>query len=204
MGKEFFGLHLPVEAEVLDLCAGSGIVSANIQSRGFINVDALDEDMPTLRKLQAKNLYRNYIWREVSGIGSTGIREESYDVVITAGGFSSHALSPNDITEVLRILKPDGYMLWTMKTAQEEHLSEFGLFEQNLNGFVKTGKCQIVKHENFDDSRSRLKRPWWTAVILHILSSSMMHGVRSSVMTWLLLVTTMGISSVQRPLSSLV
>merc|ERR1712168_64596 len=112
--KEFFGLHLPVESEVLDLCAGSGIVSANIQSRGFINIDALDEDMPTLRKLQAKNLYRNYIWREVSGIGSTGIREE-------------------------------------------EHLSEFGLFEQNLNGFVKTGKCQIVKHENFDDSRSNSK-----------------------------------------------
>jgi len=155
--KEFFGLNLPVESEVLDLCAGSGIVSANIQSRGFINIDALDEDMPTLRKLQAKNLYRNYIWREVSGIGSTGIREESYDVVITAGGFSSHAMSPNDITEVLRILKPDGYMLWTMKTAQEEHLSEFGLFEQNLNGFVKTGKCQIVKHENFDDSRSNSK-----------------------------------------------
>merc|ERR1712179_37940 len=140
--KEFFGLNLPVESEVLDLCAGSGIVSANIQSRGFINIDALDEDMPTLRKLQAKNLYRNYIWREVSGIGSTGIREESYDV---------------DITAVLRILKPDGYMLWTMKTAQEEHLSEFGLFEQNLNGFVKTGKCQIVKHEIFDDSRSNSK-----------------------------------------------
>merc|ERR1712123_549311 len=155
--KEFVNLNLPVESEVLDLCAGSGIVSANIQSRGFINIDALDEDMPTLRKLQAKSLYRNYIWREVCGIGSTGIREESYDVVITAGGFSSNAMSPNDITEVLRILKPDGYMIWTMKTAQEEHLTEFGLFEQNLAGFVKTGKCQIVKHENFDDNRSNSK-----------------------------------------------
>ena len=75
-------------------------MSANIQSRGYINVDALDEDMPTLRKLQSNKLYRNYIWREVSGIGSTGIREESYDVVITAGGFASNAMSPNDITEV--------------------------------------------------------------------------------------------------------
>ena len=84
----------------MDLCAKSGIVSANIQSRGYINVDALDEDMPTLRKLQSMNLYRNYIWREVNGIGSTGLREESYDVVITSGGFSSKAMSPNDITEV--------------------------------------------------------------------------------------------------------
>merc|ERR1739838_196447 len=131
--KEFLNLNLPVQSEVLDLCAGSGIVSANIQSRGYINVDALDEDMPTLRKLQSNKLYRNYIWREVSGIGSTGIREESYDVVITAGGFASNAMSPNDITEVLRILKPDGFMIWTMKTAQAE----------------------IVKHENFSDARSR-------------------------------------------------
>eukprot|EP00092_Neocalanus_flemingeri_P017115 GFUD01018510.1.p1 GENE.GFUD01018510.1~~GFUD01018510.1.p1 ORF type:complete len:459 (-),score=145.83 GFUD01018510.1:202-1548(-) len=154
---EFINLNLPVQSEVLDLCAGSGIVSANIQSRGFINVDALDEDMPTLRNLQSKKLYRNYIWREVSGIGSTGIREESYDVVITAGGFAANAMSPNDITEVLRILKPDGYMIWTMKTAQAEHSTEFGLFEQNLAGLVKTGKCQIVKHENFSDSRTRTR-----------------------------------------------
>jgi hypothetical protein len=33
--------------------------------QGYINVDALDEDMPTLRKLEGKQLYRNYIWREV-------------------------------------------------------------------------------------------------------------------------------------------
>merc|ERR1739838_364928 len=153
--REFINLNLPVNSEILDLCAKSGIVSANIQSRGYINVDALDEDMPTLRKLQSMNLYRNYIWREVNGIGSTGLREESYDVVITSGGFSSKAMSPNDITEVLRILKPDGFMIWTMKTAQAEHSTEFGLFEQNLAGLVKTGKCQIVKHENFSDARSR-------------------------------------------------
>merc|ERR1739838_161002 len=153
--KEFVNLNLPVQSEVLDLCAGSGIVSANIQSRGFINIDALDEDMPTLRKLQSKSLYRNYIWREVCGIGSTGLREESYDVVITAGGFSSKAMSPNDITEVLRILKPDGFMIWTMKTAQAEHSTEFGLFEQNLAGLVKSGKCTIMKHEKFADTRTR-------------------------------------------------
>ena len=65
-----------------------------------VEVDVLNEDMPTLRCLQRNNLYRNYIWREVSGIGSTGLREESYDVVVTSGGFSSNAMSPNDITEV--------------------------------------------------------------------------------------------------------
>jgi len=150
--EEFNNLKVPVHSEILDLCAGSGIVSATIQSKGYINIDALDEDMPTLRNLEKLNLYRNYIWREVSGIGSTGLKEESYDVVITAGGFSANAISPNDIVEVLRILRPDGYLIWTMKPSQEEHSTEFGLFEQNLNGLVKSGKCKIMKHENWSDA----------------------------------------------------
>jgi len=148
---EFFNLKVPVNSEILDLCAGSGIVSASIQSKGYINVDALDEDMPTLRKLEKMSLYRNYIWREVSGIGSTGLKEESYDVVITAGGFASNAISPNDIVEVLRILRPDGYLIFTMKPTQKERSTEFGLFEQNIKGLEKSGKCQIMKHENWSD-----------------------------------------------------
>ena len=71
-----------------------------MQTKGYFKVDVLNEDMPTLRVLERNNLYRNYIWREVSGIGSTGLREESYDVVITAGGFAEDAISPNNITEV--------------------------------------------------------------------------------------------------------
>ena len=85
-------------------------------NQGYINVDALDEDMPTLRKLEALQLYRwlhlfwshylsykstifknvmfrlqfctldftglcfhrNYIWRHLEGIGSTGLKEASW------------------------------------------------------------------------------------------------------------------------------
>merc|ERR1712088_777822 len=81
--------------------------------------------------------------------------KESYDVVVTSGGFSSHAMSPNDITETLRILRPEGFMIWSMKTAQAEHSTEFGLFEQNLAGLVKSGKCTMIRHELFTDKRTR-------------------------------------------------
>merc|ERR1712032_751507 len=80
---------------------------------------------------------------------------ESYDVVVTSGGFSSHAMSPNDITETLRILRPEGVMIWSQKTAQAEHSTEFGLFEQNLTSLVKAAKCTMVKHEIFCDARNK-------------------------------------------------
>jgi len=153
--QNFLDLCLPVDSEVLELCAETGNVSACIQSRGYNRVDVLNEDMPTLRKLEKNNIYRNYIWREVSGIGSTGLREESYDVVLTSGGFACNAMSPNDITETLRILRPEGFMIWSMKTAQAEHSTEFGLFEQNLTSLVKAGKCTLVKHEIFTDKKNR-------------------------------------------------
>merc|ERR1711963_91794 len=153
--KIFNDLHMPVNSEILELCSETGHVSACMQTRGYFKIDVLNEDMPTLRKMENKNLYRNYIWREVSGIGSTGLREESYDVVVTSGGFSSDAMSPNDITETLRILRPEGYMIWSMKTAQAEHSTEFGLFEQNLASLVKASKCTLVKHEIFSDKRTK-------------------------------------------------
>ena len=45
--------------------------------------------------------------------------------------------------QTLRILRPEGYMIWSMKTAQAEHSTEFGLFEQNLASLVKAGQCNI-------------------------------------------------------------
>jgi ubiquinone/menaquinone biosynthesis C-methylase UbiE len=152
--KEFLDLRLPVASEILDLAADSGIVSARIQTRGYVNVDALDEDKNTIDRLRMLRLYRNYICRSVHGINSTGLREESYDVIITAGGFAHDAINPNDINELLRILKEGGLLLWTQHTAQDEGTSEFGLFEGNLRNLERDGQCIVMKAERFEDFRS--------------------------------------------------
>ena len=40
--------------------------------------------------------------------------------MVTAGGFASDAINPLDVTEMLRILRPGGHLLWSMKTVQDE------------------------------------------------------------------------------------
>ena len=111
---------------------------------GYVNIDALDGDLPTLRRLQALRLYRNYICRNVDGILSTGLREETYDVIITAGGFASDAINPLDVTEMLRVLRPGGHLLWTMKTVHDEKTAEFKSFDANLNGLGRAGRIKVV------------------------------------------------------------
>ena len=103
---------------------GFGVLSASLQTCGFSNIDALDEDLPTLRRLQALRMYRNYIWKDISGLNSTGkhlqmhliisiknlslkkkilgLREEIYDVVLSSEGISSHNINPSQILEMLR------------------------------------------------------------------------------------------------------
>ena len=137
-------LHVPRNSEILDVAAGSGIVSALLQTGGFSNIDALDGDIPALKRLQALRLYRNYICRNVDGVLSTGLREETYDVVITAGGFASDAINPLDVTEMLRILRPGGHLLWTMKTVQEEKTPAFMSFDANLNGLQRAGRIKVI------------------------------------------------------------
>ena len=58
VADEVFQLRVPRTAEILDVAAGSGIVSALLQTGGYTNIDALDGDLPTLRRLQALRLYR--------------------------------------------------------------------------------------------------------------------------------------------------
>jgi len=153
--KEFFDLHVPRNSEILDVAAGSGILSAKLQTEGYMNIDALDEDLPTLKRLQALRLYRNYVNRSVDGILSTGLKEEVYDVVITAGGFASDAINPLDITEMLRILRPEGHLLWSMKTVKEEGTTEFGMLDANLRSLEKSGRCKVLKTSTFSDPETK-------------------------------------------------
>merc|ERR1711962_208716 len=140
--EEFFNLKIPRHAEILDVAAGSGILSAELQTGGYYNIDALDSDLPALQNLKALRLYRNYIYSSVDGQLSTGLKEGSYDLVITAGGFAQDAINPLCITEMLRVLRPDGYLLWTMRTVSEEGTTEFGLLDANLRSLERSGRCK--------------------------------------------------------------
>jgi len=147
--EEFFNLKIPRHAEILDVAAGSGILSAELQTGGYYNIDALDSDLPALQNLKALRLYRNYIYSSVDGQLSTGLKEGSYDLVITAGGFAQDAINPLCITEMLRVLRPDGYLLWTMRTVSEEGTTEFGLLDANLRSLERSGRCKVVKNNTF-------------------------------------------------------
>jgi len=148
---EFFEMKVPRSAEILDVASGSGILSVLLQAEGYSSIDSLDENQDMVNEQRKLNLYRDYIHRAVRGVRSTGLESDVYDVVITAGGFAKGAINPLDITELLRILRPEGHLLWTMRAVQEENSTEFGLLMANLRSLEKLGKIKIIKHQQFLD-----------------------------------------------------
>jgi len=147
--EEFYKMKVPLGSEILDVACGSGILSCYLQAKGYTNIDGLDQDLDAINDLKKLHLYRNYIHREVKGTRTTGLESNVYDVVITAGGFAKDAINPHDITELLRILRPQGHLLWTMRAAQDERSAEFGLMLANLRSMERCGQIQIMRHEQF-------------------------------------------------------
>jgi len=97
--QEFLKLQLPVYSEILDVGARSGFLSASLQAHGYTNIDTIIENLSALAQLKSLKLHRNMICQGLTGLNSTGLRENTYDVIVT----SSHSLNPTNITELLNL-----------------------------------------------------------------------------------------------------
>ena len=48
-------------------------------------------------------------------MGSIPVNNDAYDVLLMSNGFAPGQIYPDSLSEMLRVLKPGGYFLWTMK-----------------------------------------------------------------------------------------
>jgi len=140
--QEFLKLQLPVYSEILDVGARSGFLSASLQAHGYTNIDTIIENLSALAQLKSLKLHRNMICQGLTGLNSTGLRENTYDVIVT----SSHSLNPTNITELFRILKPGGHLFFIMYSSMDVRLLDI-----NLSAFEKEGKCEVIRKERFFD-----------------------------------------------------
>lgn len=88
-------------AEILDIGAGTGLVSEHL--RGLV-VDALDITPEMLEIARPKRLYRNLILGDLTR--TLRIEDGSYDAVVSCGTFTHGHVGPECFPELLRITRP--------------------------------------------------------------------------------------------------
>lgn len=88
--------------------------------------------------------YRDYIVAMVDGLGSIPINDETYDVVMSSNGFAPGQIYPTAIPEILRIMRPGGYLLWTMREGYQQRSQKFALLDAEIKDLENTGSAELV------------------------------------------------------------
>ena len=134
--EAFLKLKLNRDVAILDLACGNGLLGIEVGSHGYENVDGLDESLGMLGLARKADVYRDYIVAHVDGLGSIPINDETYDVVMCSNGFAPLQIWPSDIPEILRVMRPGGYLLWTMNATYQAENGRFALLDVVIKVYV--------------------------------------------------------------------
>ena len=130
--EAFLKLELNRNISVLDLACGTGLLGGEVGQHGYELVDGLDSSLGMLGQARKQGIYRDYILAMVEELGSIPINDETYDVVMCSNGFAPGQIYPSAIPEILRVMRPGGYLLWTMREGYQHKSQRFALLDAEI------------------------------------------------------------------------
>ena len=131
--EAFLKLSLNRNISILDLACGTGLLGGEVGQHGYELVDGLDASLGMLGQARKQGIYRDYILAMVEELGSIPINDETYDVVMSSNGFAPGQIYPSAIPEILRVLRPGGYLIWTMREGYQHKSQRFALLDAEIS-----------------------------------------------------------------------
>ena len=61
-----------------------------------------------------------------------------------SNGFAPGQIYPDSLPEMLRVLRPGGYMLWTMKDGYQTSSHSFAMMDQYIDDLARQGSATLV------------------------------------------------------------
>jgi SAM-dependent methyltransferase len=151
----FFTKYVSVESTVLDAGSGTGLMGAVLKKAGYTQIEALDISEEMLEYSSAKNLYQAY---HLGVLGeSLEFKTNTYDAVVSIGAFGPTHAPPHSFEELIRIIKPGGYLLFTMR---ENEIPQGGDFRIEMKRLTKQASWTLVEEsacfEGFTENKTLL------------------------------------------------
>ncbi|WP_204103385.1 MULTISPECIES: class I SAM-dependent methyltransferase [Spirulina sp. CCY15215] len=131
--------YVSTDAKILDAGAGTGLVGELLSQRGYKDLEALDISAKMLAEAREKNVY-NHLHQEILG-EQLKISSDYYDAVVVKGVFAPNHASVDAFDELIRITKPRGYIIFTIRSDYYESSD----FQKKLPALEVSEHWQLVE-----------------------------------------------------------
>ncbi|KAK3103855.1 hypothetical protein FSP39_022431 [Pinctada imbricata] len=132
---------------ILDVGAGTGLAGLELRKFGFTNIDGLEPSKGMLQKAKEKGAYKNLICMPITK-DPLDVPAGSYDAITVAGCFGQNHIKCDAIYEMIRLVKPGGYICIATRTENLENVEEYkNRFYPLCDDLEKSGKWKKIKEE---------------------------------------------------------
>jgi ubiquinone/menaquinone biosynthesis C-methylase UbiE len=162
MAEELSGFT-PVNERILDAGAGTGLVGQFLGSLGYGNLVAMDLSSEMLNKAREKDVYQEFHQMDM---GETlDFPDDSFDAVVCAGVLTFSHAPAKSLYEMVRVTKPGGHILYSLRTDAYESMGFEGITEE-LESRQKWKLVEKKGHQSFAQKEQDVVHDIWIYEVL--------------------------------------
>ncbi|XP_037075854.1 methyltransferase-like protein 27 [Pollicipes pollicipes] len=141
---------------VMDIAAGTGLVAQRLYDAGITHLDGLEPSSEMIALAKARGIYQRLIMDTI-GDHKIDVEDDIYDVVVVAGGFVPGHCPVSSLDDMIRICKPGGYVVNTMRleflvmSDEYQQLESFMKRQEELGRWRRVERCVIDRY--FEDAK---------------------------------------------------
>ena len=162
MAEELSGLT-PTSGRILDAGAGTGLVGQFLGSLGYINLVAMDLSSEMLNKAREKDVYQEFHQMDMGE--ALDFPDDSFDAVVCAGVLTFSHAPAKSLYEMVRVTKPGGHILYSLRTDAYESMGFEGITEE----LVSRQKWKLMEkkgHQSFAQKEQDVVHDIWVYEVL--------------------------------------
>jgi predicted TPR repeat methyltransferase len=136
----FFGRYVrPEDGAVLDAGAGTGIMGQVLAPHGYHDLVGIDISQKMLELARDKSVYEDLRQMELGG--RLDFPSDAFAAVVSTGVFAAGHAPPESFDELIRVTKPGGYLIFSVRT----DVYADGGFKDKQEALEKEEKWQLVE-----------------------------------------------------------
>ena len=138
--------YTPQSGRILDAGAGTGLVGQFLGALGYGNLVAMDLSKEMLNKAREKGVYQEF--HQMDMAKTLNFPDDSFEAIVCAGVLTFSHAPAKSLYEMVRVTKPGGHILYSLRTDAYESMGFEGITSQLESG----DKWQLVEktgHQSF-------------------------------------------------------